>query len=180
MAEEVEEFVCPACNAAVQPDWAACPSCGVTFDPPAPEAEAGTNFDDLEAEILGAAKESAPAVEPDPIVELEREISQAVVEQPKAQTPPEGTPARPAKAKAGFLGRLGGLRGTAGLAMLLVGAVGVAVMANYDTWVRGQAAGAVGTLQQMSILGAAALSAVGVVLLVLGSGKLKRKPARAA
>lgn len=187
---EGDEYICPACSAPVKPDWQACPSCGVEFAPPeagqaAAEGDLGTSLDDLEAEILGPG-EPTPE-EADPIGELEREIDAAVaVETPTAvaaeapaAAPPESAKGPATRKPAGLVGKLGGLLGTAGLALLLVGALGALVAANYDTWVRGQAASSVGSLQQLGIIAAAGLLAVGVVLMLLGSGKLKRKGARA-
>ena len=181
------DYICPACSAPVEPDWHACASCGVEFAPPeggqaAAEGDRGTSLDELEKEILGAS--SAPPPEADPIAELEREIDAAVaVKSPEAATReaarPEGAKGTAARKPAGVIGRLGGLFAMAGLALLLVGAVGALVAANYDTWVRGQAASSVGSLQQIGIVAAAALSAAGAVLLLVGGGKLKRKGARA-
>ena len=179
---EGDEYICPACSAPVEPDWQACPSCGAEFAPPeadagATDGDSGTGLEELEAEILGAT--SAQAAGPDPISELEAEINEAVAAAIPDAPPSEEAKAPPARRKPGLLGRLGGLLGTVGLGLLLAGAVGVLVAANYDTWIRGQSASSVGSLQQIGILGAAGLLAVGVVLMLVGGGKLKRKGARA-
>lgn len=179
---EGDAYICPACSAPVQAEWLACPSCGAEFAPPeeggaAGEGDSGTGLEELEAEILGAT--SAPAAEPDPITQLEAEINEAVAAAPAEAPPAKAPTSPPAPGKRGLLGKLGGLLGTAGLALLLAGAVGALVAVNYDTWIRGQSASSLGSLQQIGILAAVGLLAVGAVLILIGGGKLRRKGARA-
>lgn len=174
MADEGDgqEYVCPQCDAPVEVDAAACPSCGVEFAP------------------AGEPIESAPPAEkPAPAEGPEEPPEELPVESPDEPPSSPGSPstrdsdplpasgstkggtskgARPFGLRASPLGHFGGLRGTLGLLLLLAGVLGVVVGANYDTWIRGATQSNIGSVQQIALAGAAAVAAVGAALFLRG------------
>ncbi len=186
--EAPEEYACPECDATVEPDWAACPNCGVEFSAPgedkapaasaAPETssqappdaaggedELGTELDELEREIEAAtppevAEEPEGAAPPEPEAKMER-----------AESP--GWKAAGAEAAGRSpLARLGGIVGTFGVLLLIGGAIGALIAMNYDTWVQGASVNSIGGTQQMAIAGMAAAAVAGAALVLI----VRRRP----
>jgi len=61
--------------------------------------------------------------------------------------------------------------------MLFGGIVGAVVALNYDTWIKGLQTNSIGTLQTLGTVAALGVAAIGVVLLLRGMGKAKRRGA---
>jgi hypothetical protein len=133
---------------------------------------------------------ASPARTPhlDELGELERMITEAVAKALKANTPaPPAPPAKEVEARvqsapplpSTSVTRRRGLAGF-GLGLLAGGALGIVVGLNWDTWIRGDAASAIGTIQQLAIIGTAAVTGAGAAVLVLELARSRRRPARAA
>jgi len=184
--DEAGEYACPECNATVEPDWAACPNCGVEFAPPeegeaqeaappppaaaAPSPPADVAPVEREEEEMGRDLEA-----------LEKEIEEAAAA-PKApaaaataRKPPAGRARGKASAGPSPLARFGGLLGTVGVLLLVGGAMGALVALNYDTWIQGATQESVGGLQQVAVVALGAAGAVGAVMFLL----VRRRPQRA-
>ncbi len=158
------EYMCPECTATVEPDWAACPSCGVEFE--APE----------EGEPLAGVTEAREEPGSDELglelEDLEREIEAASGPPARAAAPPTRGRATP---PAPFVARLGGTVGSLGVLLVGGGAMGALVALNWDTWVSGAAVNSIGGLQQMAVGGMIAACAAGGLLVLFA----QRRPQRA-
>lgn len=193
-----DEFECPVCRALLQSDWKACPNCGVELDwtEPAPPTAGAPDLPaagvvNLQRAIGPPASAAHPPPPPpppfEPLDQLEHEIKAALAPPSRAGAvpPPKKAPTaaatRASRSKKRKRRRAPGtLLGNAGLALLTAGVGGVLVAVNYDTWVRGQANSAIGSVQQLGIMGMDLVAATGAVLVLVALGRLKRKPARSA
>ncbi len=182
--EELTEFVCPNCNAPVQEDWAACPSCGMEFGP-AEEA----------ATPPAPPVEAPPAPEPPPKAAAARPNAPAAP--PKASSTRAGRPAKPPRApkaprdakKAGLFakwpligpiaGRVGTI-GVVGLGVLVMGLIGWFLVSNYDTMFAGQSMNSIGPNQANYVMMMYVAVAAGGGLTILGLIMARGFPSGAA
>jgi hypothetical protein len=120
---------------------------------------------DLERMITAAVAKALKANAPAPVVAPPQEIPMRALRAP----PTAPSPAARRRGLAGF-----------GLGLLAGGALGILVGLNWDTWIRGDTASTIGTIQLFAIIGTAAVTGAGAAVFVLELARSRRRPARAA
>ncbi len=185
MAENAgaEEYVCPNCNEPVEPEWKACPSCGVEFagaeeEAPAPPAPAPP---------APPPKPAAPPAKTSPLAAKPAPPPKAAKLAPPPKAAKEKAPAKPCAPKGAargpaFLAPITsrfGFIGLIGLPVAVLGLGGVFAVYNWDTLFGGQSVNSIGPNQQGAVMGAVAVAGLGVFLTLLGL-MLARTPRAAA
>lgn len=174
MGEEgLSEFVCPNCNAPVEEDWAACPSCGTEFGAPAEDEQPAA------AEPEPPAKQAPPARSP-PAAQSARSSTRASTRgsaSAKGSAPPKKGAADRKSPPGGPFARLpliGGIArrvgtlGVLGLGLLVLGLVGYYLVSNYDVLFAGRTVNTIGPNQQGYVMMMALAAAAGGGLTILG------------
>ena len=172
------DFVCPNCEAPVEEDWAACPSCGLEFGP-------------AEEEAPPAPPAAPPAAARPPAPPPARDAPP-----PPARSKPGKPPkaARPPKAPkpavqgglfarwplVGPIARRVGTLGVLGLGLMVAGLVGYILVSNYDTMLAGRSVNTIGPNQANFVMMMALAAAAGGGLTILGLFMARGIPAAAA
>ncbi len=190
-----DDYVCPNCSEPVNPDWKACPSCGVEFadaedvpapppPPPKPATPPAAAKPAAPKPPVPPAKPAAPpaaAKPPAPPPKAAPPRKPADPPPPKAPEPeaPHSKPAGESKFPLAFITRRFGKIGLLGLPAALAGVFGLVAAMNWDTWFGGQSSNLIGPKQMNAMLGAIAVAGLGVFLTVLGMVRARAHPVRA-
>ena len=177
---EAEEYVCPNCEAPVEPEWKACPNCGIEFEgaeeaaAPPPAAPPPAKVTPPPPPPKPAAPPPARTAPPPPPPKPAAPPPAKGPRPPKADKAPKAPKSPRTKGKVPgpaflrpLIGRFG-IIGFLGLPVALAGLGGFFVIMNYDTILGGQRANDIGPNQLNAMLGAVAVAGVGVFLTILG------------